>query len=83
MKVEHSSSSVRIWISISFAVLAIALELTMASYWSNILEPRLKSQAKTNAQLLAQSQAIALANVLSRVQSDVTAKQQVQRVYDN
>ncbi|NQZ06847.1 MAG: response regulator [Algicola sp.] len=83
MKVEHSSSSVRIWISISFAVLAIALELTMASYWSNILEPRLKSQAKTNAQLLAQSQAIALANVLSRIHSDVTAKQQVQGVFDN
>ncbi len=83
MKVEHSSSSVRIWISISFAVLAIALELTMASYWSNILEPRLKAQARTNAQLLAQSQAIALTNVLSRIHSDTTAKQQVQSVFDN
>ena len=84
MKVEYTSYSVRLWISLSFAVLAIALELTMAGYWINILEPRLKSQAQTNAQLLAQSQAIALADVLSRVDNvDESAKQQVQSVFDH
>lgn len=83
MKVENSSSSVRIWISISFVILAIVLELTMVRYWSGILEPRLRSQAQTNAQLLAQSQAIVLADVLSRSDlTDETAIKQVQSVFD-
>lgn len=84
MKVENSSSSVRIWISISFFVLAVVLELTMVRYWSNILEPRLRSQAQTNAQLMAQSQAIALADILSLNDlTDQLAKTEVQSVFDH
>jgi two-component system sensor histidine kinase/response regulator len=84
MRVEYSSYSIRIWITLSFFVLAIALELTMSSYWTTVLEPRLKSQSRTNAQLTAQSQAIALTDVLSREGlDDVATKQQIQVVFDH
>lgn len=84
MKVEYNSYSVRVWITISFVILAIVLELTMARYWSAILEPKLRSQAQTNAQLLAQSQAIAIADVLSQPElTDTEAKQEVQSVFDH
>ncbi len=83
MKIEYGSSSVRVWISVSFLVLAVVLELTMVRYWSGILEPRLHAQAKTNAQLMAQSQAVAIADVLSRNDlNDASAIAQVQAIFD-
>ncbi len=83
MKTKLNSLGARVWVTLSFVILAVALELTMASYWSGVLEPRLSSQANSNAQLQAQSQAIALEDVLS--DRDISAKtqlQQLQAVFD-
>jgi signal transduction histidine kinase/CheY-like chemotaxis protein len=49
----------------SFVILAVALGGMMAAYWSLLLEPRLREEARANAVILAQAQAHRLGSVLS------------------
>ncbi|MFT4927795.1 MAG: two-component system sensor histidine kinase/response regulator [Phenylobacterium sp.] len=63
------------WLTSTFVLLAVILELILAVYWSSDLVPRLKSQAINNAYLQAQSQALGLAQILSMPDDAATPAQ--------
>ncbi len=67
MKTEPSPKISGIYrqITITFVVLAIALEGLLAAYWFYMLKPRLYQEAEIAANLVAQAQAESLANLLS------------------
>jgi hypothetical protein len=55
-------------VTVAFALLGVIFEAALAVYWSALLEPRLRRDAEQHAQVLAQSQAAALAQALSHAQ---------------
>jgi len=55
-------------VTIAFALLALIFEIALAVYWNAALEPRLHRDAEQHAQVLAQSQATALAQALAHAQ---------------
>ena len=52
-------------VSLVFLLLAFCLQLIMWLYWDRTLEPRLRREADSQANVLAHSQAVKLAEVLS------------------
>ena len=52
-------------VTVAFALLGVIFEAALAVYWTALLEPRLRRDAEQHAQVLAQSQAAALAQALS------------------
>lgn len=58
-------SRASVLVLLSFALLAIILEAALAWYWQVLLEPRLRSEAESQAQVLAQAQASGIAQALS------------------
>ena len=60
---EVSSRARRTYLSVSlvFFVLAISLQVIMWLYWGKTLEPRLRREADSQANVLAHSQAFKLA----------------------
>jgi two-component system sensor histidine kinase/response regulator len=52
-------------VTVAFALLAVIFEIALAVYWNVLLEPRLHRDAAQHAQVLAQSQTVALADALS------------------
>ena len=74
LDVHQKSQRLSYWVSVSFAILALALGGMIAAYWLFLLEPRLREEARSNAVILAQAQTPRLANVLLAdvvTQSDV------------
>jgi two-component system sensor histidine kinase/response regulator len=59
-------------VALAFVVLTLLLEAALYGYWRLALQPRLEYEAAQQAQVLAQSQATALASALS--QSDAAAR---------
>lgn len=57
-------------ISVVFVILAICLQVSLAFYWLNILQPKLKDEAAANAKIIAQSQSSQLLDVLQNAQLD-------------
>ncbi|UAA40156.1 response regulator [Paraneptunicella aestuarii] len=47
-----------------FLILTIALQVLLAAYWLNVLEPDLREKAHIDAKLVAEAQAIQLSNAL-------------------
>ena len=50
---------------LSFALLALILESALVLYWNTLLEPRLRSEAQAQAQLLAQAQVHGIVQALA------------------
>ncbi len=57
-------------VALVFALLTLMLEAALFGYWTLALHPRLEREAAQQAQVLAQSQAAALASALSRDDGD-------------
>jgi signal transduction histidine kinase/DNA-binding NarL/FixJ family response regulator len=51
-------------VSLAFLILAVGLQALVWAYWSKVLEPRLYREATSQANVLAHSQAVKLADVL-------------------
>lgn len=51
-------------VSLAFLILAVGLQALVWAYWSKVLEPRLYREAASQANVLAHSQAVKLADVL-------------------
>ena len=69
-------------ITLSFALLAIAVICVSTVYWLAVLQPRLYIEAEANATLQAQAQAVLLAEVLEP-REQPTTKHSVEAVMDN
>ena len=54
-----------IYVSIAFLVLALSLQVLMWLYWNRVLEPRLRLEAEYQANVLAHSQSVKLAEALN------------------
>ena len=57
-------------ISLVFFILAVSLQLMMWVYWERMLEPRLRLEAESQANVLAYSQSFKLASALSLNDAD-------------
>ncbi len=53
-----------IYVSLVFLVLAVSLQVLVWLYWNKILEPRLRREAASQANVLAHSQAVRLADAI-------------------
>lgn len=62
--VKLRSRRTTIYVSLVFLVLAISLQALVWAYWHRILEPRLKREAASQANVLAHAQAIRLADAI-------------------
>ena len=63
-KAAKQKSSVYLHITIAFVFLTIALESLLFGYWFFMLQPRLLHEAKVDANLISQAQALSLAFVI-------------------
>lgn len=61
------SESYQPWVTLIFIFLAACITGLLGTYWMLGLEPRLRSDAKTHAHALAQSQAVALSYALQPI----------------
>lgn len=59
-----------IYVGLAFLVLVISLQTLIWLYWDNILEPRLRRGAESQANVLAHSQAVRLADALIEEEAD-------------
>ncbi|XOV77773.1 MAG: response regulator [Aestuariibacter sp.] len=55
-------------ISAVFILLAVSLQLSLAIYWSQVLQPKLRSEAEADSKIIAESQSAHLLNALLDVQ---------------
>ncbi|MBU6951432.1 ATP-binding protein [Hahella sp. HN01] len=80
--IRAERSRVPIAATLAFSLLALALEGVLAVYWFLGLEPRLSEEAQANAQILAYSQGVALADVLTEHPGQPVDRERVERVID-
>lgn len=62
-------------VALVFALLTLMLEAALFGYWTLALHPRLEREAAQQAQVLAQSQATALASALSRADAEARSRE--------
>ncbi|HEX5755116.1 MAG TPA: response regulator [Arenimonas sp.] len=58
---------------LSFALLALIMEVALVAYWNTLLEPRLRAEAQAQAQVLAQAQVAGIAQALALDDADSRA----------
>jgi len=77
MKTKSMAQSSKIYrqISIAFILLAIALEGLLIGYWFLMLQPRLHQEASVAANLIAQAQAVSIADVLQDLDAELINKE--------
>jgi signal transduction histidine kinase/DNA-binding response OmpR family regulator len=63
-KVTFGSHRTTIYVSLVFLVLAASLQALVWAYWQNVLEPRLRHEAASQAKVLAHSQEIRLVDAI-------------------
>lgn len=69
-------------ISLVFLLLLISLVVSLGRYWANTLQPRLYANAETQAQILAQSQAPVLVQILNHSQPNETPRKIFQAIQE-
>jgi len=65
MNLKSNKSKTHILVATLFLLLAISLESLMYVYWTFVLDPRLRTEAESNAKILAESQAKIISAALS------------------
>lgn len=72
MKMTYGSKTVLALVTMIFLLMGVSIQFLMARYRTNLLEPRLEQEARSQAEILARSQAGTLTNALLEAEKNAS-----------